>query len=107
MYLLFILLSLYLFHFSFLLFSCTYKWLRLILIFIDLTLEYDPETDEFFSHDSSKFPRCQEKGCNSYLRPDAVLFTEAIPDDDWNSSYRAVQEVIPSSLYVVVWCGMV
>ena len=49
---------------------------------------YDPATDQFFSleHD---YPTCPE--CHSYLRPDAVLFTESLPESAWRKADRAVQ----------------
>lgn len=59
----------------------------------DTAEDYDPQVDEFFTHDWSKMPRCQEQGCKSYLRPDAVLFMESLPQHAWSKAERAVSSV--------------
>ena len=55
--------------------------------------DYDPEKDEFFTHDSAKVPQCPVEGCGSYLRPDAVLFMEGLPRHAWKTAERAVSGV--------------
>ncbi|KAL6050541.1 NAD-dependent protein deacylase [Balamuthia mandrillaris] len=62
--------------------------------------EYDPEKDEFFTHDKKKFPRCQE--CGSYLRPDAVLFTEGLPDEAWTEASLAVARMTKGDCMIIV-----
>lgn len=61
---------------------------------------YNPEEDEFFKLDS--IPTCQESGCGSYLRPDAVLFTEGLPAESWRNSERAINELKKDDLLIVI-----
>lgn len=66
----------------------------LILLFHSVAAaHYEPEADEFFTHDWKKMPRCQEAGCKSYLRPDATLFMESLPTRAWSKAERAVTGV--------------
>ena len=44
-----------------------------------------------------KFPRCSE--CGKIIKPDVVLFGEALPQDVWNDAY---QECLQSDLIIVV-----
>jgi len=63
---------------------------------------YNPETDEFFTHEWKNSPRCPAEGCGSYLRPDAVLFGEALPEDQWSPAERAVAAMRPGDVMLVV-----
>lgn len=67
-----------------------------------LAEDYDPEKDEFFTHDSKKVPRCQVEGCGSYLRPDAVLFMESLPSHAWNAADHAVSSLRQGDVMLVV-----
>jgi len=64
--------------------------------------DYDPATDEFFTHDSKRAPRCQVEGCGSYLRPDAVLFMEGLPGHAWSAADRAVSSLRQGDVMLVV-----
>lgn len=48
-------------------------------------------------------PRCSV--CRSYMRPDAVLFTESLPEDVWRAAERAVSQLRFSSRNVCLVIG--
>eukprot|EP00012_Vannella_robusta_P003520 CAMPEP_0206190054 /NCGR_PEP_ID=MMETSP0166-20121206/4520_1 /ASSEMBLY_ACC=CAM_ASM_000260 /TAXON_ID=95228 /ORGANISM="Vannella robusta, Strain DIVA3 518/3/11/1/6" /LENGTH=272 /DNA_ID=CAMNT_0053606057 /DNA_START=301 /DNA_END=1116 /DNA_ORIENTATION=+ len=62
--------------------------------------DYDPETDEFFN--PKKPPRCSHENCSSYLRPDAVLFTESLPNDAWDGAYMAMSPLNDEDVLLVI-----
>jgi len=62
--------------------------------------DYDPEADEFFNPGNP--PRCSYEGCKSYLRPDAVLFTEGLPGEEWDNSYRAIHQLGKEDVLLVI-----
>lgn len=62
--------------------------------------DYNAEEDTFF--DPKNPPKCSEDGCNSYLRPDAVLFTEGLPGEDWRMAETATRSLKSSDLLLVI-----
>ena len=57
----------------------------------DLPSNYDATTDPFF--DVTQPPICSHDNCTSYLRPDAILFTEALPERAWRKAEQAISKV--------------
>jgi NAD-dependent deacetylase len=47
-------------------------------------------------------PKCSVAGCGSTPRPDCVLFTEALPSDEWSRAMRAVRDLSLSDVMIVV-----
>lgn len=47
-------------------------------------------------------PRCRVEGCRSTLRPDCVLFTEGLPDDQWMGAQQATQRLKPDDVMIIV-----
>jgi len=47
-------------------------------------------------------PKCQVEGCSSTLRPDAVLFGESLPENQWSSSVGAVQKLRSDDVLIIV-----
>eukprot|EP01095_Lingulamoeba_sp_RSL-Kostka_P007110 TRINITY_DN2243_c0_g5_i2.p1 TRINITY_DN2243_c0_g5~~TRINITY_DN2243_c0_g5_i2.p1 ORF type:complete len:412 (+),score=146.10 TRINITY_DN2243_c0_g5_i2:54-1289(+) len=65
--------------------------------------EYIPSEDPFFDLDND-YPQCPE--CSSHLRPDAILFTEGLPED-YNIGYQKVKKLSPlnGDVMIVVGCS--
>jgi len=60
---------------------------------------YRHEEDKFFNTKES-YPTCPE--CNSYLRPDATLFTEALPEESWRLSSKAISRLSKDDVFIIV-----
>jgi NAD-dependent deacetylase len=60
-----------------------------------------PENEkEYYSIDNP--PTCVESGCGSYLRPDAVLFTEGLPGDAFSGARRAISNMQQDDVMLVI-----
>lgn len=62
--------------------------------------DYDATTDPFF--DRAHPPRCSTEGCNSYLRPDATLFTEGLSQSTWALAELAVRSLANDDVLLVI-----
>ncbi|EFC38796.1 silent information regulator family protein [Naegleria gruberi] len=60
------------------------------------------ENDEKKMDLPDKSPKCKHPGCNSTLRPDCVLFTEALPMDQWEPSFHAVDRMRKGDVMICV-----
>ncbi|CAF1105397.1 unnamed protein product [Rotaria magnacalcarata] len=49
-----------------------------------------------------KSPTCRVQGCSSTLRPDCVLFTESLPQDQWMRAEIATQELGHGDVMIIV-----
>ena len=50
----------------------------------------------------TKSPRCRVEGCHSTLRPDCVLFTESLPENQWAGAERAVRQLESDDVMIIV-----
>ncbi|CAD2215423.1 NAD-dependent deacetylase [Angomonas deanei] len=49
-----------------------------------------------------KQPKCAVKGCGSSARPDAVLFTETLPEDQWTGAEKVMRELQRGDVLLVI-----
>eukprot|EP00930_Biecheleria_cincta_P060301 TRINITY_DN45978_c0_g1_i1.p1 TRINITY_DN45978_c0_g1~~TRINITY_DN45978_c0_g1_i1.p1 ORF type:complete len:278 (-),score=33.30 TRINITY_DN45978_c0_g1_i1:23-856(-) len=52
--------------------------------------------------DARRQPRCQQDDCSGRLRPDVTLFTESLPQEQWDAAYKAVRSLEQGDVMIVI-----
>jgi len=59
-------------------------------------------TDEMIRDLHAPYPKCRAEGCNSFLRPDAVLFGENLPANIWGKADDATAGLRTGDVFMVI-----
>jgi len=79
--------------------KCINKWHKHPYTTSNKSDSYNYSEDAFFSENPSRYPKCR---CGSYLRPDAVLFTEQLPVIAYKKALFSVKRLERGDCMIII-----